>query len=207
MTPTRRALLAGAAGLLAARRAGAALPDVLARVARARAPINTLQGPFEQTRTIGLLSTDVRSRGALTLVRPDRLRWDLAPPDEVTFWVGPEGLAYKGARGHGRLPSSSARFGAALEDLRTLLGDDLAKLGDRWELRVLRDDGAGLELEATPRPGVPARLERIHFSLAPDLARPKRVILVEGPRDHTLIEFGELAVNLPVEETRMRPPL
>src|ERR1019366_2873660 len=93
MILSRRSLLAGSAALATTRgaRASGAIDDLLARVAKARQPVRTLKGPFTQTRTIGLLSTDVRSVGSLTLVRPDRLRWELAPPDAVTFWIGPEG--------------------------------------------------------------------------------------------------------------------
>jgi hypothetical protein len=204
----RRQLALGSALLLSSglARAGDDADDVIARVGRARAPIRTLKGPFQQTRTIGLLATDVRSNGTLLLVRPDHLRWELAPPDEVTFWVGPEGFAYRSAHGKGRLPASSARIGSALEDLRTLLGGDLAKLRERWDLRVVRHDASGAEVEATPRPGVVARLQRLVLSLAPDLARPTRAQLVEGPRDRTLIEFGTLVVNEPIDEGMMRPP-
>jgi hypothetical protein len=205
---SRRVLLTAATlvGLPREARADDPLASVIARVARARAPIRTLRGPFEQTRTIGLLATDVRSRGTLTLARPDRLRWELDAPDDVTFWVGPEGFAYEGRHGHGRLPASSARIGGALEDLRTLLGDDLAKLRERWDLRVLHEDDSGVELEAVPRAAANAHMRRIEFALAPDLARPKRVLLVEGARDHTLIVFGELAANVPVDDAAMRPP-
>ncbi|MBV9949003.1 MAG: outer membrane lipoprotein carrier protein LolA [Myxococcales bacterium] len=208
MRTSRRAVLAAAAMLALPRGAAGEddLGDVIRRVAAARAPIRTLRGPFEQTRTIGLLSTEVRSRGTLTLVRPDRLRWALGPPDDVTFWVGPEGFAYRGQHGGGKLPASSARIGAALADLRTLLGDDLGKLRERWELHVLRRDADGVELDAVPRPGSAARLQRIRFSLAPDLARPRQVTLIEGPRDRTLITFGELATNVAVDEASMRSP-
>jgi Outer membrane lipoprotein carrier protein LolA len=205
---SRRRLIAGSVLLLASRDAGAdgEARDLVARVGRARAGVRTMQGPFEQKRTIGLLATEVRSHGTLILVRPDSLRWDLAPPDDVTFWVGPEGLAYRSAHGHGRAPASSATIGGALEDLRTVLGGDLAKLRDRWELRVVGDDATGAELEATPRPGVVARLQRLRFSLAPDLIRPSRALLVETSRDHTTIDFGALVVNAQVDEALMRPP-
>src|ERR1700722_13091479 len=99
---TRRALLGGSVLALATpgrALAGDPLDDLLARIARARAPVRTMKGPFTQTRTIGLLAVDVRSSGALLLVRPDRLRWELAPPDDAVFFVGPEGLAYRGAHG------------------------------------------------------------------------------------------------------------
>jgi outer membrane lipoprotein-sorting protein len=63
--------------------------EVLAQVTKARGDLKTLVGPFEQERTIGLLATAVKSAGEMTLVRPDRLRWELLPPDAVTYWVGP----------------------------------------------------------------------------------------------------------------------
>jgi hypothetical protein len=205
---TRRALLAGSAlALLAPRRARAADPldDLLARVARARAPVRTMQGPFTQTRTIGLLATDVRSNGSLVLVRPDRLRWELAAPDDVTFFVGPEGLAYRNAHGQARTLPPDPRIAGALDDLRTLLGGDLARLRERWTLRPVRDDASGAEIEGTARAGVSSPLRSMRFALAADLVRPTRALLLEGPRDKTVIEFGALVVDAPVDPARMRP--
>jgi hypothetical protein len=167
--------------------------------------VRTLQGPFTQTRTIGLLSTDVRSTGTVTLVRPDRLRWELAPPDSVTFWVTPEGLSYRSAHGAGQMPAASAHIGSALDDLRTLLGGDLSRLRERWDLRVVRDDAGGAEIEAQPHPGAGGTLRNLRMALTPDLVRPTRALLVEGARDRTVIEFGALAVNEPVDDPRMRP--
>jgi outer membrane lipoprotein carrier protein LolA len=207
--------LLGASALMLATRAaiaGGSVDDLLARVAKARAPVRTLKGPFTQTRTIGLLSTDVRSVGSLTLVRPDRLRWRLEPPDDITFWVGPEGLAYRSAHGQGRLPATSARMAGALEDLHELLGGDLSALSQRWSLTVLRDDATGAEIEALPRAtdaspgGVAAVARRLRLALGPDLVRPTRVLLVEGEHDRTVIDFGDLSVNAPVDDSAMRPP-
>jgi outer membrane lipoprotein carrier protein LolA len=212
---TRRALLVGSVLLLwAPRPAWAAGPidDLLARIARARAPVRTLKGGFTQTRTIGLLSTEVRSVGKLALLRPDRLRWELGPPDDVTFWAGPEGLSYKSAHGQGRLAATSARMGAALEDLHAVLGGDLASLRERWSLSVLRDDASGAEIEATlhaadASTGDSRAARRMRFALASDLVRPTRALLVEGEHDRTVIEFGELVVNAPIDESVMRPPV
>jgi hypothetical protein len=207
MSLLRRSLLSASLSLPFARvaRAEASAEDLLERIARARAPVHTLQGPFTQTRTIGLLATDVRSRGTLTLVRPDRLRWELAAPDDVTFWITPEGLAYRSAHGQGQLSAASVRVGGALEDLRTLVGGDLARLRERWELRCLRHDASGAEIEATARSGSASPLRSSRLALAPDLVRPVRAVLVEGSRDKTVIEFGQLVIDAPVEDARMRP--
>jgi hypothetical protein len=207
MTVSRRSFALGAASFVVCSSVPAAgdAGDLVTRVGRARAGVRTLRGPFEQTRTIALLATEVRSRGTLTLVRPDRLRWELGPPDDVTFWVGPEGLAYRSAHGHGRVDAASANIGSSLDDLRALLGGDVARLRDRWDLRVTRDDATGAEIEAVPKAGVTARFERLRLALAPDLMRPTRVLLVEGARDQTAIDFGTLVVNAEVDGALMRP--
>jgi hypothetical protein len=200
------ALLLGVLGERGARADGAR--DLFDRIAAARMPVRTMRGPFTQTRTIGLLSTDVRSRGTLTLVRPDRLMWELAPPDDVTFFIGPDGLAYRSAHGQGRLPASAGPVADSLQDLHALLGGDLASLGRRWSVRVLRDDATGAEIDASSRaadtPPAGATPRAMRLALAPDLVRPTHATLEEGPRDRTTIDFGEIVVNGPVDERALR---
>jgi hypothetical protein len=209
MKITRRTAILSALAPLSALAAPRVRADdaesLLARIARARSNLQTLQGPFTQTRTIALLATDVRSTGTLTLVRPDRLRWELAPPDAVTFWVTPEGLAYRSASGKGRLPATTQIMSAMLDDLGALLGGDLQTLLRRWSLRAVREDSQGTAIEALPRAGSPGGLKRMELGLAPDLTRPTEVTLDQGPRDRTVIKFGELRVNAPVDPSLMRP--
>jgi hypothetical protein len=104
------------------------------------------------------------------------------------------------------MPASSARMASALDDLRTMLGGDPSRLRDRWELRIVRDDGSGVELDATPRTAGSMPLAGLRFALAPDLIRPTRATLTEGPRDRTVIEFGTLLVDSPVDPASMIPP-
>jgi Outer membrane lipoprotein carrier protein LolA len=209
MKASRRAFLCGSAVIVGARlspaRADVPAGDLLGRIAQARVPVRTMRGPFTQTRTIGLLAADVRSHGTMALVRPDRLRWRLEPPDDVTFWAGPDGLAYRSAHGSGTLPEADIRIAAALDDMRTLLGGDLNKLAERWSLRVLRDDASGAEIEATPRDAAFGGTRSMHFALGVDLVRPTRALLVETPHDRTIIEFGAVAINEPIDAASMKP--
>lgn len=201
----RRTLLRTALLLALPVGAGAdALDDRLRDVGAARAKLKTLTGPFTQERTIGLLASKVVSTGKLALVRPDRLLWELDAPDSVSYWMGPEGLAYKGKQGQGRLPVTS-KIAPALDDLRTLLGGDLASLRARYEMRDVTS-GKGFAFEAVPKKKDDARFQKIVLELAEDLARPKHVTLVESPRDRTEIAFGDLAMNANVDAARIRPP-
>lgn len=203
----RRALLAGAAALVATR--ARAEDDLLARMARARAGLRTLAGPFTQERAIGLLATKVRSTGRFALAMPDRLRWELAAPDDVVYWLGPEGIAYRSKSGGGRLPAGAAGATAAVADLRGFLAGDLATLRARYDLRVVdpRETGGAPVIEATPRvvPEAP-KVKRVRLTLDPDLARPREVILGFGPREETRIVFGELVRDAPVDPALLRAP-
>jgi outer membrane lipoprotein-sorting protein len=201
----RRALLQSALVLALPGLAFAdALDDKLKEVGAARAKLKTLSGPFTQERTIGLLASKISSTGKLALVRPDRLLWELDAPDSVSYWIGSEGLAYKGKQGQGRLPITS-KIAPALDDLRTLLGGDLSALRARYEMKDVTS-GKGFAFEAVPKTKENARFQKIVLELAEDLMRPKHVTLVESARDKTEIAFGDLAVNANIDPARMRPP-
>jgi outer membrane lipoprotein-sorting protein len=218
MRLTRRHALffmgAGARELLRGERARADEPDAcspealdraLAAVARARANVTTLTGPFTQERTIGLLAAKVRSTGTLTLVRPDRLRWELAAPDDVVYWVTPEGLAYKSASGQGKVPAASQKIAAALDDLRILLGGDLSALRARYDLSGACHGADPVDFHAVPKGGTSASFQEIRFTLAPDLVSPRSATIVEGPRDRTEIRFGAIRANTVVPASTMSP--
>jgi hypothetical protein len=206
---TRRAFTTASLSLVTlalARHAHAdALDDAIARVAKARASLRTLVGPFTQERTIGLLAASVRSTGTVTLVRPDRLRWELSPPDDVVYWITPEGLAYRSKTGQGHVGAMQSKLTASLDDLRTLLGGDLARLRARYDLRLVSDANGELAFEALPRdPAMPLKILR--FGLGQDGAVPRFAELVEGPRDKTRIDFGALQRDVAVDPALVRPP-
>jgi outer membrane lipoprotein-sorting protein len=179
---------------------------LIGEIAKARSSLKTLVGPFTQTRTIGLLSAKVRSTGTMTLVRPDRLRWELAPPDEIVYWVTPEGLAYRSREGSGSVRGSTAKVAASLDDMRVLLGGDLAELSSRYDLTVSGPDAGPFTFDAAPRVGMTAAVQHLTFTIAADRVTPVRAVLVEGPKDRTEIDFGTLAKNVAVDPALVRPP-
>lgn len=207
----REALLAGSSIWLAAKglRAAECAPDrtdqALREIARARSAVMSMSGPFTQERTIGLLAAKVRSTGTLTLVRPDRLRWELGPPDDVVYWIVPEGLAYRGKTGGGRV-SAGDNVATALDDLRTLLGGDLTRLRVRYELTGMCEGNETIVFEAVPKAGRAASVSKLVFSLASDLVAPRATTIFAGPRDRTEIWFGTMMKNIPVDAAKMRPP-
>jgi outer membrane lipoprotein-sorting protein len=187
--------------------AAAALPGT-ARTARALGVATTwktLAGPFVQERTLGLFKQTVRSQGRLTLVRPDRLRWELFAPDEIVYWATPEVLAYRSRQGVGRMPASAGRLAASMADLRALLVGDLNALRARYDVKEGGTDAAPV-VEAAPKEGTKLPFKKLTLELAADRIRPVRASLVEGPKDQTLIRFGDLVLDGPVDPREMEPP-
>jgi outer membrane lipoprotein-sorting protein len=165
-----------------------------------------LVASFEQVRRIGLLATDVVSRGKMTLVRPNRLRWELLPPDAMTYWVGPEGLAYASESSRATVDRQTAGpLGDVMNDLLLFLGGDLSTLRTRHDLTATRVD-QGVRIEARPRDKSLQRiLRRLELVLAKDRVTPVHVIVEETEKDFVRVRFSAVERNVDVEPSVMRP--
>ncbi len=211
----RRGLLLGATGAALALATGAgrgvAHAEELAPalITRAREGLKGVVARFTQVRTVGLLATDVTSQGTMTVVTPERLRWELSPPDAVTYWIGPEGIAYRTEKGVVRAGKEAAgRFGAVLTDLLLFVGGDLAKLETRYTLRVpSREKDGALNLIAEPRASEVKKLVRaVRVQTTPELWAVRRVEIEEAGGDRTVLEFGPSQRDPKIDPATMRPP-
>lgn len=182
---------------------GAALDPLLADIARARKGVKTMKASFTQERKLTLLATSVKSTGELSYVDPDRLRWELFAPDDVVYFIGPEGLSYRTKTSKATVPNAGANVSKALADLRALLGGDLALLKDRYTLSGTRNPeveitGVAKDKSANVR-GWTIVLDRN------TLATPVRAKLLEGKSDEIDIVFSNAQVNVPIDPATMRP--
>jgi hypothetical protein len=143
------------------------------------------------------------------MVRPDRLRWQLDPPDAATYWVTPAGVAYSSADGHGSVPAGGGSPGKpsvtdAMADLNTLLGGDLAKLSERYQLSAAETP---TEVTVTAQAKDPSHgLRGFVLGFAPgDLGSPTRATLLEAGKDRSEITFERAQKNIPVDPALMHP--
>lgn len=182
------------------------LDATLSKIARARKHLKTLRGPIEQIRKLRLFKEEVRTRGRLVLVMPDRLLWQLDAPEHARYWVGPEGLSVETPHTRATTRDTDSALADALEDLRTLLGGDLRRLEKRYRLRVEQGTGDAVVVVATLRAGQPKRgLRELRIGFDPRSWHPKTAELLEAGGDSTVIRFGRLEENVPIDPTTMRP--
>lgn len=199
---TRRATLLGTATLFASRLSLA--DDTLRRIMEARKKLTSLRAPFDQTRTLRLFKSAIKSRGVLMFVAPDRLRWQLEPPDDITYFMGPQGLSYASKNGRASVPNQ-ARFAPVLADLKTLLAGDLHALGERYLIETNGKPGEPTIIRLTPKSTSEAPFTSLALSLAADNMTPQGISLIEGRGDKSEITFRDVALNVPIAPSDMRP--
>jgi hypothetical protein len=145
----------------------------------------------------------VKSTGELAYVAPERLRWELAPPDDIVYLIGPEGLSYRTRSSHATVPASGANIAKALADLRALLGGDLSSLKDRYVLSGSRGPSdvevAGAAKDKT------ASVRGFTLTLDKTMIVPVKAKLIEGKSDAIEITFSNGQVNVPIDPAIMKP--
>lgn len=183
--------------------------DALDRIAAARAGVKTIVAPFTQVRSIGVLASDVTSTGEVTVVRPDKLRWEVSPPDGITYWVLPEGLYMQTSSSDKavKAPPNAGDMGGVLADVLVFVGGDLRKLRDRYDLTLKSTDG-GVELEARPKSAETRKvLSRVELKTTADLWAISRFVVEEASGDKSVITFGAAKRDVTVDPAKLKPPL
>ncbi|MCL2777178.1 MAG: outer membrane lipoprotein carrier protein LolA [Polyangiaceae bacterium] len=182
---------------------GPKLDRAISDIALARASVKTLKADFTQERKMALLLTSVKSTGKLLTVTPNRLRWELLPPDDVVYWVGPEGLSYRTRSSKATLPAGGDRVARGLADMRALLGGDLGSLRERYELSGSRSAN-DIEIAGAAKDKT-ASVRGFSITLDKGLVVPLSARLLEAKADSIDIAFSNAVVNAPVDLRLMRP--
>jgi outer membrane lipoprotein-sorting protein len=182
---------------------GAKLDALLGDITKARASVQTMRAAFTQERKITLLATTVKSTGEMIYVAPDRLRWDLAAPDDIVYFIGPEGLSYKTKSSSATVPAQGASVAKALADVRALLGGDLSTLKERYTLSGSRS-AADVEINGTAK-DPKASVRGFKMVLDKGLVNPVRAELLEGKSDRIDLRFNNVVTNEKIDPAKMRP--
>jgi outer membrane lipoprotein-sorting protein len=182
---------------------GTKLDALLADIAKARKGVRTMKAGFVQERKLTLLATTVKSTGELAYVDPDRLRWELFAPDDIVYFIGPEGLSYRTRSSKATVPQAGSNISKALADLRALLGGDLALLKERYVLSGSRG-AADVEISGVAKDRS-ANVRGFALALDKALVTPLRARLLEGKSDTIEITFSNAQLNIPIDPATMRP--
>lgn len=177
--------------------------ELIARVEKARAGLESLAGDFTQRKRLSLFRDEVRSTGKLKFRRPGKLRWEYVKPD-------PSVIILDGARvtvaAPGQKPATfdlgrQPGLKALLERLLAALGSaSLTAATQDFDLKVT----APRTLTLTPRGDLAKHLVsmEMRFDAAWQVAG---VAFREKNGDQTDVTFTALRRNAKVDDADFRP--
>lgn len=189
-----------AAATAAPLRAAGPKDEVLARLARNAAGIETLQGLVLQEKRLEMFKDTVSSRGRFAYRRPDRLRWELTEPVVTGFVLtGSSGRRWHGLTGKAESftlendPMMRVLAGQILASVRA----DFSPLQKEYRVSVASESPVTLLLEPlTPN----AFVERVTVTFSKTTEYVESVTVREQGGDQTTISFSEVEVNRPLPD-------
>lgn len=156
--------------------------------------ITSFQASFQQEKILAMFSRPVLFSGRLTIVRPDRLRWEFTRPTiSALIFAGDQGLR---CDENGQSASFDLRSDPVMrvvaEQLWLWLGGDYSRLNEKYEL--VEQDASTLQV--FPRQsGVKEYIEQVTIRFDPTLLQPELVEIHEAGGDRTRIHFSSYTVN------------
>ena len=163
------------------------------------AQVHSFSSEFVQERRLALFAEPVIFHGKLTVVRPDRLRWEFtAPVASALIFNGKVGM-----RCQDKVPPAHFDLGSdpimrtVAEQLWLWLGGDYSKLGDKYGM-----ESRSTSLIITPKDQATMEYMRaVTITFSADSKQPEKVLIDEPGGDSTLISFKAYSINKVFPET------
>lgn len=177
-----------------------ALSSFLAEIQAASDQVHSFSSAFTQERRLALFTEPVIFHGSLTVVRPDRLRWEFTSPvPSVLIFRGEQGIRCtdKAAPAHFDLGSDPIMRTVA-EQLWLWLGGDYSKLNAMYRMEKVGDSS----LRITPKEqAMLDYISSITITFSKTSRQPEKVEIVDPGGDTTVMHFHAYVLNGNVSDT------
>lgn len=160
---------------------------LLAEIRQATASLKVFRSQFIQERRLSLFAEPVIFHGSLTVVRPDRLRWEFTKPvPSALIFNGRSGLRCNDQAEPSRFDlDTDPIMRTVAEQLWLWLGGDYSKLGDGY---LLHSEGDSLIIRPKDEK-TREYVEKITITFNRQTLQPERVAIDEPGGDATLLRF------------------
>lgn len=175
-------------------------------IKRAAAEVQTLEADLVQTKSLEILTKPLVSKGHFSFRRPSDLRWEYESPIRSVLVATPSGVRRYVHKDGRWVPDASAKVEA--------VGAVLAEMN----LWIRGDFEQSKAFTATLEPGNPARVKlvpkdaamrryiaRVVLELGAAPGVISAVVIEEGPKASTRIEFSNVRRNQPIPNDRFEP--
>ena len=177
------------------------LSSLLQKVEEKAASVSAFSCAFRQERRLALFSKPVVFRGDLTIVRPDRLRWEFVRPvPSVLIVNGTRGLRCSGTADPQKFElSGNPVMRTVFEQLWAWMNGEYRRMQEAYDITMTPPQSTGIVL--TPREQAMAGvIAEIKILFDPLSLQPVHVEIQEVSGDTTLLDFTDYNLAPSIDE-------
>jgi outer membrane lipoprotein carrier protein len=169
------------------------------------AGIKTIQARFVQKKQMKILSRPLLSEGRFFYRAPDSFRWEYSKPLRSII-ISDKGETKRYLMSGGKIAEDKSE---GVQAMRIVLSEVVNWIGGRFDrnpsFKAVLKDGTNTLITLVPvGQGMTGMIERIEISVSKKTMAIRSVKIIEGENAATIIDFSDVAINKPVNESVFR---
>ena len=171
---------------------------LLQRLQQTSAQVESFEASFVQEKELSLFAKTMIFHGRLTVVRPDRLRWEFTDPvPSVLLLSGDAGLRCSGESKPVQFDvKTDPVMKSVAEQLWLWLGGDYSRLNESF---TLYENGDNVLTVIPKEPSMAEYIEQVTITFETVNMQPGQVVIKEPGGDLTRLIFSDYSFNPPVQ--------
>ena len=175
--------------------------QVLEQIDRSAAGMRNMQCDFAQTRSMKLLSTVMKSKGVMSFMRPDKLRWQYVAPYDYTFILNGDRVHLKSSKSTKNIDVLGNKMFRQITSiiLNCITGSGLKSVAD-FRVELYEADGAYTARLYPKKKELKQIYEVIEIQFNTALTMVSSVNMKEKTGDATIIKLLNAKINSSLDE-------
>jgi outer membrane lipoprotein-sorting protein len=167
--------------------------------------IKTIQAQFVQKKVMKILSKPLISEGRFVYVAPDSFRWEYVKPLK-NIVISHQGKTNRYIFSGGKMIEDTA---GGAQAMKIVLGEVAGWMSGKFDqnpsFAATIREGANTEIILTPTgKNMTGMIEKIEITVAKKAAAVKTVKIIESANAYTVIDFKDMEINKPVDDSVFR---
>jgi outer membrane lipoprotein carrier protein len=176
--------------------------EIIQKIEKSASAMTAMQCQFTQTKSMKLLSREMKSEGVMYFKKPDKLRWQYTSPYDYTFILNGDKVRIKSTKSTQDINVQGNKMFRQITSiiLNSITGDGLKSTSD-FGVEMYKSD-KGYFAKLYPKKKEVKQIYNvieIHFDTA--LTMVNMVKMEEKTGDVTLVRLNNIKTNAPVNET------
>lgn len=176
--------------------------EIIQKIDKSASAMTAMQCQFTQTKSMKLLSREMKSEGVMYFKKPDKLRWQYTSPYDYTFILNGDKVRIKSTKSTQDINVQGNKMFRQITSiiLNSITGDGLKSTSD-FGVEMYKSDKGYFAKLYPKKKEVKQIYNVIEIHFDPALTMVNMVKMEEKTGDVTLVRLNNIKTNTPVNES------